>query len=137
MSKFTIVPAHDPRVMVEIEIPQPGRKKSLHFTAARLDFQPAHLVEQYAADYARLQLWIEDQAAIAEGRRDDEHEPLERPTVNGAEFDHPLTWWAHALEMPDAEAIAELTAGESAQVWSIWQRESETDLGESFASGDR
>lgn len=131
MSKFSIIPAHDPRVMVEIEIPRPGRRKSIWFRAARLDFQPADLITAYADDYAALGRWLES------AQKSDKGADLEgRPTVDGHEFDHPLEWWARKLEMPDADEIAKLTSGERDQVWKIWQDQSEAALGESSASSD-
>lgn len=132
MTKHVIIPAHDERVIVDIEIPRPGRAKSLRFKAARLDFQPAELVTRYAEDYAKLRNWVE---AVTDGK--DADELPERPLVGGEhEFDHPLGWWAYALEMPDAEAINNLTAGERDQVWRIWEEAAETPVGESSASSD-
>lgn len=131
--KFTVIPSHDERVIVDITIPRPGRTKNLKFKAARIDFQPVELVAQYTADYLKLQEWIEAESKKATGADVD---VPERPTIHGHEFDHPLGWWAYALEMPDADELVKMPAGERDQVWKIWQDAAEVELGESSASGE-
>lgn len=137
MTKHTITPAHDDRVMVEIEIPRPGKRKSLTFKAARPDFQPVEILEAYAKDFAALGEWVEAKKEAAAHTGDDPAPDVpERPTVNGHIFEHPLHWWAYKLEMPDAEEIAKLTTGERDQIWEIWDGSALVKLGESSASSN-
>lgn len=128
MSKHTIIPAHDERVNVVIEIPRPGKARAAVFSAARLEFQPPELVDRFAKDYERLRAWAAaSDAAEAAGEEYDEP----RPTIaDGYEYDHPLGWWAYTLGLKDADYIANLTVGERDQVWEIWNDASKVSLGE-------
>lgn len=133
MSKHVIVPSHDERVVVDIEIPRPGRAKSLRFKTARLDFQPIEVALKVDELWTAHVEWVQADAAKRAGR---DVEVPERPEIDGHTFRHPLEVWIRVLEMEDADGLCELTAGEREQIWKIWQDESEADLGESSASSD-
>lgn len=120
MTNYSLIPAHDPRVMVTIDVPVEGRKTPIQFIARRWEFQPGNLVEEYQ-DYLKSAVDPET-GAIAEGRSADEML---------------IDWWIeHLPTIPDKdrEALLALTAGERDQLWTIWREASKVDLGESEAS---
>lgn len=107
---FTIIPAHDPRIMVEIEIPQPGKKKNLKFIAPRFEF----------IDREKTQLFDDWVKKLAEDAGDEELVLTEEAMLN---------FWIEHLDLDDADALLELTRGEKRQIWQHWAEVSQADLG--------
>lgn len=114
---FTIIPAHDERVTVEIHVPVKGRKTPLKFIAPRFEFIPREQTKQFdewmtklAADAGDEELMVTDEMM--------------------------LNFWIEHLELKDADALLELTRGEKRQIWQHWAEVSNTTLGESEASTD-
>lgn len=117
MATRQIIPAHDPRVMVTIEVPIEGRKKPALFTAKRWEFQPEQLIEDFQEHIATT---VDPETGkLREGRKADELL---------------IDWWLDHLDLADADELKKLTIGERNQLWEIWRAESKLDLGESEAS---
>lgn len=117
MATRQLIPAHDPRVMVTIEVPVEGRKKPLVFTAKRWEFQPEQLIDDFQE---HLSSAIDPETGVLrEDRKADEML---------------IDWWLDNLDLADADELKKLTIGEREQLWNIWRAESEIDLGESEAS---
>lgn len=114
----TIIPAHDERVMVRIDVPVKGRKNPLKFIAPRFEFLPVDKARQFD-DYVRE---IEDE---------------EKKT--GVQTPGPvviMNYWFKNLDLKDADALLDLTVGEKLQIFEMWQESSKVTLGESDASSE-
>lgn len=118
MTTLQLIPAHDPRVMVHIDIPIEGRKSPLRLSLKRWEFQPADRIEAYQA---YLKSIFTDTGELAEDRAGEMM----------------IDWWIDNLpDIADADrkTLRGLTAGERAQLWDLWRDASKVDLGESEAS---
>lgn len=119
MTVYSLVPAHDPRVLVTIEAPIEGRKTPAKFIARRWEFQPRHLIDEWKENVTSA---YNADGTIVEGRDPDEML---------------IDWWIeHLPTIPDKdrEPLLSLTAGEREQLWELWREASKVDLGESEAS---
>lgn len=118
MTALQLIPAHDPRVMVHIDIPIEGRKKPLTFSVKRWEFQPSDRIDEYQA---HLNSIFTESGELEQGR-------------SGEMM---IDWWIDNLpDIADADrkTLRALTAGERAQLWELWRDASKVDLGESEAS---
>lgn len=109
---FQIIPAHDPSVQIEFEIPIKGRQNPLAFSVPKLHFFPLDVSATYKE-------WFE--AQLAEKKATDRACTLKLLEL---------------LVPKHYEALAKLTDGELTQISKHWEKESRVGLGESSASSD-
>lgn len=109
---FQIVPAHDPSVQIEFEIPIKGRQKPLSFSVPKLHFFPVDISEKYKAWFGAQ---LEEKKAT----------------------DRACTLKLLELLVPSHyDTLAKLTDGELTQISKHWEEASKVGLGESSASSD-
>lgn len=114
---FQIIPAHDPSVQIEFEIPIKGRQNPLFFSVPKLHFFPLDVSDTYKE-------WFE----VAKV-------PNEKGVAEAT--DRACTLKLLELLVPKHyEALAKLTDGELTQISKHWEKESRVGLGESSASSD-
>lgn len=125
MAAREIIPAHDERVQIEILIPNKDkRKKPLKFTAPRFEF----------IEKDKAQAWSDWLDEIVKPVINEETGEEEMAVVPSEQMF--LDYWIQHLDIPDADALMNLTRGEKKQIWSIWQEESLATLGESEPSSN-
>lgn len=109
-----IIPAHDERVQVTVEVPQKGKKKPIKFIAPRYEFVPPEKYEKFMDWFLNF-----------DKEPDPKPEGWVKPVISdGQVFDQ----WVRILEQEDQEALLNLTLGEKIQIWGIWQEESAAPL---------
>ncbi|MFF1531493.1 hypothetical protein [Cellulomonas sp. NPDC058312] len=109
---FQIIPAHDPSVQIEFEVPIKGRQNPLSFSVPKLHFFPVEISDKYKE-------WFEAQVKAKKAT------------------DRACTLKLLELLAPKQyDTLAKLTDGEITQISKHWEEASKVGLGESSASSD-